>query len=214
MPQSTFEKFLPASGILAGILFAISGYLPQTPDSSSENPVTVMAGHELQNTIAFVAAALFAVTMAFFAVGIRQALRSGEPGESTYSSAALAGGIMVAVASALNAWVGFALVEAVHKEQTTTAHVLGALGLTSWLPFMAASAVLLLSAGLGGLRTAVLPKWLAIVTIVLGVCALLGPTGFAVWFAMPVWCIVLGVVLARRQTAGTTTPSITERVNA
>ncbi len=38
MPQSTFEKFLPASGILAGILFAVSGYLAKTPESLSENP--------------------------------------------------------------------------------------------------------------------------------------------------------------------------------
>lgn len=210
MPQSTFEKFLPASGILAGVLFAVGGYLPQTPDSTSENPITVMAGHELQNTIAFVAAALFAVTMAFFAVGIRQALRSGEPRESTYSSAALAGGIMVAVASAINAWVGFALVEAVNQDQAATARVIGALGLTSWLPFMAASAVLLLSAGVGGLRTAVLPKWLAIVTIVLGVCALLGPTGFAVWFALPVWCIAVSVVLVRRQSQSAASPELAQ----
>ena len=71
---------------------------------------------------------------------------------------------------------------------------------------MVGAAVLLLSTGLGGLRTAVLPKWLAIVTIVLGVCALLGPTGFLVWFAMPVWCIVVGVVLMRRQSADRSSP--------
>ena len=63
MPQSTFEKFLPASGILAGILFAISGYLPQTADTPSDNPITVMSGHEPQNLIAVIAAALFAVTL-------------------------------------------------------------------------------------------------------------------------------------------------------
>ncbi len=207
MPQSTFEKFLPASGILAGVLFAVSGYLPHTPATSSENPITVMTGHELANVIAFIAAALFAVTIAFFAVGIRQALRSGEPGESTYSSAALAGGIMVASVSALNAWMSFALVDAVDKEDAATARVLSALGMHSWLPFMVASAVLLLSVGLGGLRTAVLPKWLAIVTTVLGVCCLLGPTGFAVWFAMPVWCIAVSVVLMRRQAMAASTSS-------
>ena len=70
---------------------------------------------------------------------------------------------------------------------------------------MVGSAVLLLSVGLGGLRTAVLPKWLAIVTIVLGVCCLLGPTGFAVWFAMPVWCIAVSVALVRRSAASSTT---------
>jgi hypothetical protein len=214
MPHSTFEKFLPASGILAGILFAVAGYIQTTPESSGENPITVMAGHETQNLVAVVAGALFAVTMAFFAVAIRQALRSGEPGESTYSSAAFAGGVMVAIMSTLSTWLLFATVDAADNKDRATAHVLGLLGLDSWLPFMVGAAVLLLSTGLGGLRTAVLPKWLAIVTVVLGVCCLGGPTGFLVWFAMPVWCIVTSVVLVRRQSAETLAPRTTQAVNA
>jgi len=214
MPHSTFEKFLPAAGTLAGILFAISGYLAHTPENASDNPVTAMAGHETQNYIALVAAALFAVTMAFFTVAIRQALRSGEPGESTYSSAAFAGGVMVAVTSALNAWIMISLLDAVDSKDVPAAHVLSTLGINSWLPFMAAAAVLLLSTGLGGLRTAVLPKWLAIVTVVLGVCCLGGPTGFLVWFAMPVWCIVTSVVLVRRQSADTLAPRTAQTVSA
>lgn len=214
MPQSTFEKFLPAAGTLAGILFAVSGYLVKTPESSSDNAITVMAGHETQNFVALIAGALFAVTMAFFAVGIRQALRSGEPGESTYSSAAFAGGLMVAMAAAVNAWILLALIDTVDDKAAASARVLGYLGIDSWLPFMASAAVLLLSTGIGGLRTAVLPKWLAIVTIVLGVCALLGPTGFAVWFAMPVWCIAVSVVLVRRQSQATATPRVAQPTTA
>jgi Na+-translocating ferredoxin:NAD+ oxidoreductase RnfD subunit len=173
-----------------------------------------MAGHQTQNLVAVVAAALFAVTMAFFAVAIRQALRSGEPGESTYSSAAFAGGVMVAMMSTLNAWLLFALVDAADNKDRAAAHVFGALGLDSWLPFMVGAAVLLLSTGLGGLRTAVLPKWLSIATVVLGVCCLGGPTGFIVWFAMPVWCITLGIVLVRRQIAAAPAAPVTQSVSA
>ncbi len=213
MPQSTFEKFLPAAGIAAGILFAVAGYIAKTPESSSDNPITVMAGHEGQNLVAVVAAALFAVTMAFFTVAIRQALRSGEPGESTYSSAAFAGGVMVAIMSTLNAWVLFATMDAVDNKDRATAHVFGTLGIDSWLPFMAGAGVLLLSTGLGGLRTAVLPKWLSIATVVLGVCCFGGPTGFAVWFALPVWCITLGIVLMRRQAAAAPAATVTHSVS-
>src|SRR3954454_12624502 len=99
----------------------------------------------------------------------------------------------------LNAWLGLTLVDLDDNKDVASARAIGALGIDSWLPFMASAAVLLLATGLGGLRTGVLPKWLAIVTTVLGVCCLLGPTGFVVWFAMPVWCVVLGVVLMRRQ---------------
>ncbi len=119
---------------------------------------------------------------------------------------------MVAVLAALNAWVSFALVGAVDEKQAATARVLGALGLSSWVPFLAASAVLLLSVGLGGLRTAVLPKWLAIVTIVMGACCFGGPTGFLVWFAMPVWCIVTSVVLMRRESRAVSSPGAAQAV--
>lgn len=212
MPQSTFEKFLPAAGIAAGILFAVAGYAAKTPGSSSDNPISVMSGHETQNLVAVGAAALFAVAMAFFTVAIRQALRSGEPGESTYSSAAFAGGVMVAIMSTLNAWMLFATVDAVDNKDRVSAQVLGTLGLDSWVPFMAGAGVLLLSTGLGGLRTGVLPKWLSITTAVLGVCCFGGPTGFAVWFAMPVWCLALGIVLMRRQSAAAPAAGVTHSV--
>ncbi|MFL6238909.1 MAG: hypothetical protein ACJ735_05375 [Actinomycetes bacterium] len=47
-------------------------------------------------------------------------------------------------------------------------------------------------------QTAALPKWLAIVTIVLGVCNIAGPLGIAVFFATPFWLIITGIVLSRR----------------
>ena len=214
MPHSTFEKFLPAAGTLAGILFAISGYVAHTPENASANPVTAMEGHETQNFVALVAGALFAVTIAFFTVAIRQALRSGEPRESTYSSAAFAGGVMVAMTSALNAWIMISLIDAADSNDVPTARVLSTLGIDSWLPFMAAAAVLLLSTGLGGLRTAVLPKWLSIVTIVLGVACVLGPTGVGAYFVTPIWMVIVGVLMLRGTGSQTVTTSATPQTTA
>ena len=115
-----------------------------------------MAGHETQKLfIALVAGALFAVALAFFTVGIRQALRSGEPGRSTYSSGAFAGGIITAVVSAMNTWVMITLLDTVIQPpgRSDPARLIGALGVNAWLPFMVGAAVLLLSTGLGGLRS-------------------------------------------------------------
>src|SRR5882757_7425483 len=69
-----------------------------------------------------------------------------------------------------------------------------------------ANAAFYLATGLGALRTGALPKWLAIVTIVLGVLSLTGPTGIAVFFATPVWLIVTSALLYRRQTTLVTAP--------
>jgi hypothetical protein len=95
---------------------------------------------------------------------------------------------------------GPAVARLVIQHFASGSNALSYLGIDSWLPWVAASAVFFLATGLGGLRNAVLPKWLAVATVVLGICCLLGPTGIAVWFATPVWLAVTGIALAQRQT--------------
>ena len=203
---SKFEKFLPFTGVLAGILFAANGYLAQTSDKAGDpQAVQIMKDHMTVNTIAFIAGGLFCVAMVFFAAAIRAALRSGEGGESTYSSVAFAGAILVASAKVIESWLLMAGSDAADKGDEAALATLSYLGLDSWMPWVAASAAFFLATGLGGLRTAVIPRWLAIVTVVLGVCCLLGPAGILVWFATPVWLVVTGVVLAQRQAAQTET---------
>ena len=196
-----FEKFLPIAGVLAGLLyivFAVCGGSPPGTDKDAGTQVDWYNAHQGRVLISVVAGGLFLVAMGFFATGIRQALRSGEPGESTYSSVAYAGALLVGVAITLSAWVSFASEEAAHKHQGAAVHTLAYMGDSSWLPWTAASAVMMLGAGLGGLRTAALPKWLAIVTIALGVLNIAGPGGIVVFFVTPFWLILTGLVLLRR----------------
>jgi len=103
-------------------------------------------------------------------------------------------------------WVTLSSVQAAHDGSNSAVVALGYLSSFGWIPWVASSATLFIAAGLGGLRTAALPKPLAIVTLVLGVLCLLGPTGIAVYFATPFWLIITGVVLYRR--LGVTTPQV------
>jgi hypothetical protein len=202
MPISRFERYLPYAGVVAGVLFAIGGYVPKMSDQAGDpNAIQLLNDNVARNLVGAVAFALFGVAMVFFATAIRQALRSGEPGESSYSSVAYAGGTLVGFAMILQAWLIFAGTDAADQNDRSAVAVLGYLGIDAWLPWVASSAVLFLGAGLGALRTAALPKWLALATVLLGVLSLLGPTGIAVYFATPVWLVVTGVVLARRHTA-------------
>jgi hypothetical protein len=199
MPQSKFEKFLPASGVLAGILFGVSGFLQQVPQENSKtDALALLTDHRLVNSISAVAGGLFLVVMCFFTAGLRQALRSGEPGESSYSSVAYAGGLMLAATFGLSAWLTLAMTDAAQNKDAASAQVLGTLGAAGWLPIVASMCVLYLAVGLGGLRTAALPKWLAIVTIVMGVGCLLGPAGIVVYLLTPLWLIAASVVLIGR----------------
>lgn len=210
MVESRFERSLPIAGIVAGLCFAVFGALGGSPPgvhAGIAKQVSWWHDHDSQVTVAAIAGALFLVTMAFFAAGLRQALRSGEAEESTYSSVAYAGALLVGVAIASWSWVLMAASEAGHDNDGAVVHTFTYLNDVGFLPWTAASAVMMLGAGFGGLRTAAFPKWLAIVSIVLGVGNLLGPAGIAVFFAMPLWLIATGVVLLRRRSPSYPLPS-------
>ena len=214
MSTSKFEKFLAVAGILAAVLFVVSGFHSDPPGvtAGAQERVKWYVDHKTQMTLSGFTSAYFAVLVAFFATGVRRILRSGEPGESTYSTAALAGGILVAAAGISAAVLGLASVEAADKGQAAAVTTLAFVNDFGWLPLIASLAVFYLSTGLGGLRTATLPKWLSIVTIVLGVACLLGPAGILAWFATPVWMVVMAIVMLRR--TSDTAPTTVTRTSA
>ncbi|WP_419999768.1 hypothetical protein [Streptomyces boninensis] len=205
MPTSRFERFLPLAAVLAAVLFAVPEILMNGMPAVSDGPAETarwLDDHQARAFLAAVASGYFAVLMLFFATGLRQALRSGEPGESTYSTAAFAGGLLIAVSSVLTGALRMGAVEAAADGRTAVVTALGYADEFSWVPWAAGSGVLFLAAGLGGLRTAVLPRWLAYVTAALGVLSLTGPTGIGVYYATPLWLIGVGLLLHGRVTRG------------
>lgn len=207
MPTSRFDRFLAIAGILAAVVFVVIGFHSDPPgvSANAHERVQWWNDHQTMMAISGFGSGYFAILFAFFTTGVRRVLRSGEPGESTYSTAALAGGILVAGAAIFNAVMGLAAVEAADKGQEAVVTTLSFIGDFSWLPLIAGLAVFYLATGLGGLRTATLPKWLSIVTIVLGAACVLGPTGIAAWFATPLWLLVVGVLMLRRMSLSAVT---------
>lgn len=200
MTTSRFERFLPWTGVLAGLLFATAAARTSTPDvaKGAATQMRYYADHHGLVVAQGLASGLFLVAVAMFATALRQALRSGEPGESSYSSVAYGGGLLVGLAMASNGLLMLAADEAAQKHQAQVVQTLAFIMDVSWVPWVASSAVMMLGTGLGGLRTAALPRWLSLVTTVLGVLCLLGPTGIAVFLVSPLWFVVTGVVLVRR----------------
>jgi hypothetical protein len=203
MSTSKFDRFLPIAGILAGVLLVVVNALTwSSPDSTDAADLAAYgSSHETRVMIAGFAMAYVAVLLAFFAVALRGAIRSGEADESTFSSVAFAGGLMVSIASALWSYVSLTTLSAVTDGNTAAVSAMVHFSSLSWLPWLIGSAVLYLSVGIGALRTAALPRWLAFVTIGLGVLCLTGVGGIAVYLATPLWLIVAGFVLHQRLAA-------------
>jgi len=209
MTTSRFERLLPLAGALGGLV-AITAIIltinePSITDGEQKY-VRWYSDHQAVETIAGFAAIYFCVLMLFFATAVRRALRSGERGSSAHANAAFAGCVVFGIGITLMAMVSFANVEAAHKHNEQAVISLGYLSDSMWLLFIAGLAAFYLATGLGGLRTGALPKWLSIVTIVLGVLSLLGPAGIAAFFATPVWLIVTSILLYRRQEAPAVAP--------
>lgn len=204
MSTSKFDRFLPIAGVLVGLLFVAVNVLTWgSPDSTDAKELTEWgASHETRVTLAGFGLAYIAVLMAFFAVALRGAIRAGEAEESTYSSVAFAGGLLIASASALWAYVSLTTMSAITDDDAAAVSTMAHFSSLSWLPWLIGSAVLFLAVGIGALRTGALPRWLSVVTVVLGVLCLTGVGGIVVYLVSPVWFVVTGAVLYQRLSAG------------
>jgi hypothetical protein len=92
-------------------------------------------------------------------------------------------------------------------------HLLSYAQYFGWLGMGIGIAAAFIAIGLGGVRNAVLPKWFAITTMVMGVLALLGacgipPGGLVNYLLLPFWLITGAVIIARRQATAARSESV------
>ncbi|CUR55209.1 membrane hypothetical protein [metagenome] len=206
MPLSTFEKLLPWSGVVAGLAWIAQDTLArvQTSEMPGHGSVTEINEHLGLNTGSLSCLVIMGVALLFFATAIRNLLRSGEAREATYSSVAYAGWIVVAAGLAQMAvWTKGLMSAAEDKNQAAT-QILSYAQYFGWLGMGVGIAAAFLAIGLGGMRNAVLPRWFAITTLVMGALALLGacsipPGGLVNYLMLPFWLIAASIIIARRQ---------------
>ena len=196
-----FERTLAWAGVAAGLLYAVKFPVAAMPDSGNGDALTFVHDHRVQNGVVFLATALAAILVALFSTGLRSRLRSGEGAESSYSSIAYGGGLLLASAMLLRSWTTLAALDATSNHNASSVRTITVLSADLWLPWIAATCVLLLGVGLGGLRSAVLPRWLSWASLVLALLCLLVPAGILVDLVMPLRLVVTGLTLRRRSTA-------------
>lgn len=204
MQHDRFQRYLPLTGALAGISLA-AGILLTRDEVGGDDPTAqaVTAWYGSHQTVVLLAsivcAPLFALFLLFFTASLRGLLRSGEAEESTYSTVVAGAAPLVAIAILLMSSIDLAASSAADHGHADIAQTLHAAGQYSWLPWGAPAAALLLAAGLGGLRTATLPRLHGWLSVILGVIAVT-PVGFVAFLVLPLWLIGTGIVMFRRQT--------------
>jgi hypothetical protein len=208
MPLSTFERFLPWTGVAAGVAWIAQDFLfsVQTSDVPGRGSVELINGDLGLNTAGLSCLAVMGVSLLFFATAVRNRLRSGEAREATYSSVAHGGLIIVAAGLAQMAVWTKGLMSAAEDGDEAATHMLSYAQYFGWLGMGIGIAAAFIAIGLGGLRNAVLPKWFAVATTVMGGLALLGacsipPGGLVNYLLLPFWLIAAAIIIARRQKA-------------
>lgn len=213
MPLSKFEKFLPWSGVIAGLAWISQDALARmySSDLPGRASVDITNGHVGLNLGSLACLVVMGVSLLFFATAVRNLFRSGEANEATYSSVAYGAWITVSAALAQMAVWDKALMSAADDHNAGALHTLSYAQYFGWLGMGVGIGTAFIAMGLGGVRNAVLPRWFAITTIVLGVLGLLGacsipPGGLVNYLLLPFWLIAAAVIIARRQKAAAESP--------
>ncbi|WP_224280536.1 hypothetical protein [Nocardioides lacusdianchii] len=207
MPRSKFERFLPWTGAIAGAAWIGQMFLFQTGDQDSPGTMTtaVIRDHLALNYAAIGCLVVMAIALVFFATALRSHLRAGEAGESTYSSIVSGGLLLVAAGlSQMVMWNWGLINGAADAKDDQALGILSFVGFFGFAGMGIGIATTFLGAGLAGLANAVLPRWFAILTLVLGVLSALGtagipPGGLVNYLLLPLWLIAAAIILARRQ---------------
>ena len=194
-----FDRFLPFAGVLAGLLFFVGLALNRTDPSNEAGPAKTFAywhdNHGQHQIVGLIVAPLAAFLLLFFGAALKRRLEQGS-GDSGYGSVAFGGAVLGAAAFAVVGMLESGMTSAAHAGQLEAVYTLNQIHSYDWLAWNAAFAAMLLAAGLGARRNAMLPGWLAWATIVIG-ASLLTPVGFFGFLLLPVWLIVVGILLSR-----------------
>ena len=200
MQSNRFARFQPVAGVIAGLVL-VAGLALTWGDPSSETGLdetfSYWADNRGQHQISgLLLAPLIAFLLVFFGTGLRRHLRQADA-DAGHGSVAFGGALLAAATFALVGMLEGAATNAAHEGNRTATYTLSQLHSYDWLAWNAAFAALLLATGLGALRNLVLPRPFAWATIVIG-ASLLTPLGLFGFFLLPLWLVVAGVMLARR----------------
>ena len=196
----TGKQLLPLSGVASVLLIAASFIVVgEPPDLNAPADEVVSFYTENDSSLQFGAAllALGAFFFLLFATATAALLRRDPPASSVSANFSLGGGILFAVGATIFAGLAFTAGDAVDDVGPATLQTLHVLEMDMFFTLAVGTAAFLLGTGVGALKTAVLPRWLAWAAIVIGIAAIT-PLGFFGFLALGVWTLIASVMLAMR----------------
>lgn len=193
------------SVVLAIVTFVLLGSTPGT-DDSARDVVDFYSDKDVQIFISAFLSVIAAALLVYFGATLRDALEAGGEQRAFLPLACFAGFVIFAIAIVFDAVLLFAMADTAGDIPASGIQTLNAVYSDDFLLFILGAQVYLTAAGFSIVRTKVLPKWLGVVAIVLGVIAVLGPLGFVTFFGSAIWVAVTSIMLYRQQSPAPRAP--------
>lgn len=194
-------RLAPLSGIaFVALMISVISFEGEEMDADAA-PAAVLTHWADRADLRLLVASLSAAALLFllvFAASLRSALRSREPAEASASVVSFAGAVVAAGGLSASAWATLAASRAADAGSADAVAPLDHLVQSAWLPITAGFAVMLIAAGIGGIRTGTLPRPLGWTALILGI-AFLTPAGIAAFLLTPLWILAVSVLLFRAQ---------------
>ena len=195
-----WKRLAPLSGVVFVGLVLASIMVSDSQPGVDDGPAKVLAyynshhGRTTAQIVMMAYAALFAIV---YYTSVAQFLRAR--GAQTMATLTLVGGAVFAVGCGLLAGVTAALDEAIGHFNGDQMQVLNAIAMDLFWPLMiAGTALATLAMGVSMLRTHALPKWLGIVTLIVGIVLISGIVSWIGFMATgPLTLVIAGYVYAR-----------------
>jgi len=200
-------RIVPLIGVAFAALF-IGGFLA---GGSSAEPTTsgaeLIAKYSQSDTLELAtgtAGIIAAIALVFFGAWLRGALRERSRSNAWLADVAFAGTVLQALTLSLFVASAHAVQDGIDSAQPAIAQTLNIADGNNFFPSMLALACVLIATGVCSFSGGLLPKWLAVVSIALGVMAPLGKAGFAPFMLFPIWIAVVAVIGSRGPVAAAT----------
>ena len=208
MNQGSKQWLVPLTGV-AFILIVVASFIivgdepPEAKDGGQEI-IDFYTDKKDEVMIGGALGALAAVLLVFFFAHVSRLVSAAAQERIMLPTVALVGAGIFATGIGIDMTLQFALAEAGDDIDPAAAQAIQAIWDNDFLPMIVGLSLMMLSTGIGALKTGILPKWLGWVAVAAGVLVFAGPVGF---FAVPVsalWILVVSVLLTMRGRSGAT----------
>jgi hypothetical protein len=202
------SKWAPASGVLAGVLVAISIFTtPSTPGDNATGAQVIAwyNSHHGSDFARDLISALAVLFLVLFAVTLARQVRTGD---RWLAHGALAGAVFGGVGLLTSSGFDAILAQDHNHLTAASAQTLNLLENDFFLPILIGFALFGILAGLAVVVGRILPKWMGWVMFAFGLACLAGPIGWFGTLATVLWVLVAGIWLVKQG------PPVPDRVTA